>query len=108
LVKDLKHPVLDKKIVIEMLVDSENELGDSIKSWVFYKNMWAAVTNLHGNEKFIAAQTQAEKTVKFKIRFTEMDETMRILFRGVYFDITSLDNIKYGDQFIEVSALAVV
>ncbi|MPM82178.1 hypothetical protein SDC9_129239 [bioreactor metagenome] len=72
------------------------------------KILWAAVTNLHGREYFAAAVVKAENTVKFTIRYAEgIDESMRILFKGKQYDISSIDNIKYANKFIEIKAMEV-
>lgn len=87
----------------------ENEMGDSVQAWVDFKTVWAGVSNLSGREYFAAMQVQAEKTVVFKIRYIEgIDETMRILFGRNSYDIKSIDNVKYGNKFMEIKALAVV
>jgi SPP1 family predicted phage head-tail adaptor len=54
------------------------------------KTVWAAVSNLHGREYFAAAAIQAEKTVKFIIRYLEnLDTSMGILFQGRRYNIIS-------------------
>lgn len=100
---NLKH-----RITFQSLVATTNENGFDVETWVDHKTVWAAVSNLNGREYFAAAAVQAEKTVKFTIRYTdEIDTSMRILFKGKQYNITAIDNIKYADKFIEIKAMEV-
>jgi SPP1 family predicted phage head-tail adaptor len=100
---------LNKRIIFQEYTTTENEMGDSISTWVDFATVWASVTNLSGREYFAAMQVQAENTVKFTIRCNKnIDETMRIIFEGNNYNINFIDNIKYGNKFMEIKALAVV
>lgn len=104
----MKSEELKHKIVIQKYVNGVNDNGFEIEGWQDYKTVWASVSNLHGREYFEAAAIQAEKTVKFTIRFiNEIDEGMRIKFRDKQYNITSIDNIKYENKFIEIKAMEV-
>lgn len=100
---ELKH-----RIIFQKLVTDTNENGFEMEDWQDYKTVWAAITNLHGREYFEAAAVKAENTVKFKIRYIQnIEPTMRIIFKGKRYNITSIDNIKYANKFIEIKALEV-
>lgn len=104
----MKSEELKHRITIQVLETLTNENGFEIETWVDFRDLWAAVTNLHGREYFAAAAVQAENTVKFTIRYTdEIDTTMRIFFKGKQYNITSIDNIKYENKFIEIMAMEV-
>lgn len=104
----MKSEELRHRITIQVLETLTNDNGFEIETWVDFRDFWAAVTNLHGREYFAAATVQAEKTVKFTIRYTdEIDTSMRILFKGKQYNITSIDNIKYANKFIEIKAMEV-
>ena len=101
--EELKH-----RITLQLFTTVVNENGFEVETWVDFKTLWAAVTNLHGREYFAAAVVKAENTVKFTIRYTEgIDESMRILFKGKQYNISSIDNIKYANKFIEIKAMEV-
>lgn len=101
--EELKH-----RITLQVFTTVVNENGFEVESWVNFKTLWAAVTNLHGREYFAAAAIKAENTVKFTIRYTQgIDESMRILFKGKQYNISSVDNIKYANKFIEIKAMEV-
>ena len=100
---DLKH-----RIILQKFTTLVNENGFEVEAWEDYKTVWAAVSNLYGKEYYQAAAIQAEKTVKFTIRFLDsITADMRILFEDKQYNITSIDNIKYANKFIEIKALEV-
>ncbi|NFL36787.1 phage head closure protein [Clostridium botulinum] len=104
----MKSEELKHKIVIQKYENAVNDNGFEEEAWVDFKTVWAAISNLYGKEYFEAAAVQAEKTVKFTIRFTkDIDESMRIMFQGKQYNITSIDNIKYANKFIEIKAMEV-
>ena len=99
---------LNKRITIQELKLSINENGFEIEEWIDYKKVWAGVSNLHGREYFDAAAIQMENTVKFTIRYLPgIDTSMRIVFKDKNYNITSIDNIKYGNRFMEIKAMEV-
>lgn len=96
------------RITLQKLSSTTNDNGFEVENWIDIKIVWASVCNLYGKEYFEAAAAQAEKTVKFTIRFIDgIDETMRIMFKGKIYNITFIDNIKYRNKFIEIKALEV-
>ncbi|NFN85872.1 head-tail adaptor protein [Clostridium sporogenes] len=100
---ELKH-----RVTFQRFTTVVNNNGFEEETWQDYKTVWASVSNLYGREYFEAAAIQAEKTVKFTIRFiNEIDESMRIKFRDKQYNITSIDNIKYENKFIEIKAMEV-
>jgi len=104
----MKSEELRHRIKLQVLETITNDNGFEEEIWQDYKTVWASVSNLYGREYFEAAAVQAEKTVKFTIRFTkDIDESMRIKFRDKQYNITSIDNIKYANKFIEIKAMEV-
>lgn len=104
----MKSEELKHKIVIQKYVNGVNDNGFETEEWQDFKTVWASVSNLYGREYFEAAAIQEENTVKFTIRFiNEIDESMRIKFRDKQYNITSIDNIKYENKFIEIKTMEV-
>lgn len=100
---DLKHRItfLKPSNVI-------NENGFEAEGFIVFKTVWASASNLSGREYFVAAAVQKEKTLKFKMRtISDIDESMRIVFQGKQYNITSINNIKYENKYVEVKALEV-
>ncbi len=100
---ELRHRITIRKPSV-----TQDDIGNEIVSWGDFVKTWAAAQNLHGSEYFAAAARQAEKTVKFKIRYVRgIDTTMRIVFRDKEYDIKSVDDITYRGIFLEIKALEV-
>ena len=100
---ELRH-----RITFQTLETAVNENGFEVEEWVDFKILWASIKNLHGREYFQAAAVQKENTVKFIIRYFDgLDTSMKILFKGKHYNITSIDNIRYENKFIEIKALEV-
>lgn len=70
--------------------------------------VWAEVSPLRGREFFAAAQAQSEITTRFRIRYrTGIDETMRITWRGVFYDIKAPPiEVMGGREWIDLMAKA--
>ena len=101
---DFKH-----KIIIQKPTSSIDEYGCYNQTWTDYKTVWASVTNLFGREFFEAQATKSETTVKFIIRYiSNLDTTMRISFDDKIYNITFIDDIKYGHKFLEMKCLEVI
>ena len=99
----------NKRITFQNFTTILNDNGFEIQKWADYKTVWASVSNLNGREYFAAQAVQSEKTIKFTIRCNKnITESMRIIFEGNNYDITFIDNIKYGNKFMEIKALAVI
>ncbi|WP_373898828.1 phage head closure protein [Haloimpatiens sp. FM7315] len=104
----MKSEELKHRITFQSFTTTVNDNGFEVEAWVDFKTVWAAVTNLHGREYFEAAAVKAENTVKFTIRYIpNIEPTMRVLFKGKQYNITSIDNIKYANKFIEIKAMEV-
>ncbi|MGX7140008.1 phage head closure protein [Facklamia languida] len=97
---------LDQRIVIcstETLLDEFNTpMG---KQRIFKYRCWAKVSNLHGKEYYEAYGLQIHRELKFTFRFIPgLTENHEIFFNSHYYNITFIDHIKYGKQWIEVRA----
>lgn len=104
----MKSEELRHRITLQVLETMTNENGFEVETWIDFKDLWAKIENLHGREYFEAAAVKAENTVKFTIRYIpNIEPTMRIIFKDKQYNITSIDNIKYANKFIEIKALEV-
>lgn len=100
---NLRHRITFQEFIIAV-----NANGFEEEMWQEYKIVWASVSNLSGREYYQAATVKAENTVKFTIRYLpNIDTSMRIGFEGKQYNITSIDNMKYENKYIEIKALEV-
>ena len=96
------------RITFQTIATVINENGFETKQPQVFATVWAEVSNLHGREYYQAQAVQAENTVKFTIRYLPgLDASMQIFFQGKAYNITSIDNIKFRNKYIEIKALEV-
>lgn len=60
---------LDRRIRIERAETGENTLGEETLTWLPLADVWAAVAPAPGRERFASAETAAEATTVFTIRW---------------------------------------
>ena len=91
----MKAGKLDRKIKIESRVETQNDYGEAVISYVLLAEVWAEVLPLSGREFFTAAQTVPEVQLKIRIRYrTDVNETCRIVYNNVNYDIAYISEIK--------------
>ena len=78
--------------------------------WVDLLTCQAQVNGLSGSEYWAASAEQAQTTVDFTVRFTPLlsgllPQTTRILFRGLHYDVRSIDNFMYQDRSLKLRAV---
>lgn len=96
---------LNRRITIQRRVANEVK-GENKYTFADFATVHANMRPLRGREFFAAAQYQAELTTKFTIRYrTDVDETMRISYRGEFFDIGA-PPIDVGGQHVWLELLA--
>jgi len=111
---------LNKRIIIQVLTTGTNENGFPVESWETYSTVWSSINNLSSREYYAAVAVQAENTVKFIIRYLkdldivystdgkDITKIYRIKFNNSIFNITGIDNIKFGNKFMELKAVSEV
>lgn len=97
---DLRH-----RITLQKYTETTDEEGFSIQEWQDIATVWASIENLYGREYWQAAAIQAENTIKFIIRYRkDLPNDMRIKFQDQHYEIISINNIKYKNEYIEIKA----
>lgn len=93
------------RITIESKQVTRNELGEEVVAWAPLANgtVWAKAKPIRGAEFFAAAQLQAEQIVTFTINFRpDVAETMRIIWNGDHYDITSVISVNGANIDLEL------
>lgn len=105
--KVYRHP-----IILERKGNAiQNNDGSWTKgAWVEFRRVFANVKNLHGEEYFIAGQTDEQGTLKFCIRYmpglnNETKSSYRVIFKGKKYNINFVDNINYANEELELKAI---
>lgn len=80
----LRHQITIQKPTIE-----KDELGQEKETvWSDHIKVWSDIKTLQGREYIAAAAVKAERTTRFIVRYTpEIDETMRIIYKGKVYTI---------------------
>lgn len=96
-------------VTIEKSGYTEDEIGNQVAAWVEYYRGYAYMNNLSGAEYWEAAQTQAQNTVMFILRYHPLLDAMntkeyRLLHRGREYNITSIDNVQYKNETVKIRA----
>ena len=93
---------LRHKIFIEQATETEDSYGGIVSTWSTLITCRAAVEPLMGREYFAALQVNAERNMKFRIRYSNLVATattkMRVKYDGRYFDVQSIMNIEERDH----------
>ena len=98
-------------VTIEKSGYTEDEIGNQVPVWAEYYRGYAYMNNLSGTEYWEAAQTQAQNTVMFIMRFHPLLSAMntredRLMHRGKAYNITSIDNVQYKNETVKIRATA--
>lgn len=99
---------LRHRIEIQEFKTKVDSGGFASKQWQTIARPWAAVNGLYGKEFYEASAVQMQNTVKFKIRYRKgFDNSMRILFRGDYYEIIHIDNIRFANTEMEIKTVLI-
>lgn len=92
---------LRHRINIEKRSTVQDSGGQPLLEWTPVKTLKARVEPIAGREYFTADQFAPEVTTRILIRFTTaVDEGMRALFLGVYYDIKTVLDIQFRHRWI--------
>lgn len=85
--RDLRR-VRRRKIVIQKLVEGEDEWGNVVSEWTDWREFWADLESLWGQEYFAARAVNEQNTVIFVLRHAPFLDQLntthfRVLFRPV-------------------------
>jgi len=91
----MKAGQLDQRITIEKLVQEFDIYGQPTNVWITMIEAWAAVEPLQGREYLAAMQTQAETTIRVRLRYRPwITPDMRVKHGTVYYGIESVIDVR--------------
>lgn len=84
---------LDQRIVFQSYTETRSASGGVVRDYSTYATRWAQVLPKGGNEAQEAMEKTARRICDFIVRKggLTLNETMRIVWRGETFDITTID-----------------
>lgn len=102
---DITPSMLNRKIEIQRLTVIANDAGGFSESWTTLASPWAKIKNASGTELIHADQLGAVAFSDFTIRYrSDLTETMRIVYRGINFQIRHINNIEEADIWLIIKA----
>ena len=94
---------LNRKIELQSLVKTSTPTGGFTQSWVSVATLWAKIKNMSGGELLHADQLGATAYSDFTIRYrANINETMKLVYRGTEFQIRHINNLEEADLFMVV------
>lgn len=97
----LKPAELNRRITLQHLTKTKDEIGNEIKVWTDLVTLGANRKPLSGREWFGAVAVNAEKMVKYRIRYRRgIVPSMRLIDRqdGMTYEIKAVLDDYYGDR----------
>jgi len=106
------YKVRIQKLVTPVTDDSGFEPDNEDSKWTDYYTNYAYVNSLSGNERWMAAQVQADRTVRFTLRWHKALDSIkpkyfRIIFDEKPYTITYVDNVQYKNENVKIDAVEV-
>jgi len=100
---------LDRRIDIQQAATSKNSLNESIPTWISLGTVWAMKTDVSDGERMRAAETSAQITTRFLIRWSvamsAINPKDRVVFNDRTYDIFFVKEVGRREG-IEISAAA--
>lgn len=99
---------MNERVTIQAYIETSDGGGGTTKAWAnLAKNptVWAAVTAKAGREAVVSDRITATMTTLFTIRNrTDLDETMRIVWRGSNFNIRGIRREGNSPHYLVIEA----
>lgn len=88
----------NKKIEVQLLMETEDEIKQQITGWKMFFRPWANIKCTGGKEYYAAAQTNSENDMIFRIRYTKMlirklTSELRIVYDGIIYNIIHIEDV---------------
>lgn len=95
---------LRNRITLQEFSSSEDDWGQPIEGWRDVAKVWANVRFLNGKEYISADRETQQSTASVRIRRRQVNQSMRVIFDGVTYDITAVlpgPNREYVDLAVK-------
>ena len=94
---------LRHRITIEQNTPTRDALGAEVDSWSSFAVRWAAVEPLGGREFWDARRVNAERRVRFRLRYVVgVTPEMRVSFDGRVFDIQAVIDVEERNRELQL------
>lgn len=90
---------LRERIAIQQYTETQNEIGEPVKTWGTFASVWAAIIPLSGDEFFSSGQRNARVTHRIEIRARAgVTAKMRVSHKTRVFRIEAVLNVEERDR----------
>jgi len=94
---------LRREIIIQQQVTTRDTHGQATQSWTTFATVQGAVEPLQGREFFAADQTNAETSVRIRIRYLSgITQAMRVSFNSKLYNIEAIINPQEKDRELQL------
>jgi len=91
------------RITLQARTVSEDAGGFETPTWSTIATVWGRWISAHGPEIFSSSTIEAERSATVLIRFrNDIDETCGVLLNTELYEITSIDNIRMKNEYLEL------
>ena len=102
---NIKTSDLNRKIELKSLTRTPTATGGFTTVWTHVAYCWVKIKNASGSELLHADQLGATAYSDFTMRYrANINETMKIVYRGADYQIRHLNNMEEADLFITAKA----
>lgn len=108
--REFNTALLDRRITILKTIETENELGQTVRKEVVHKKVWALVEPIRGHSRDYEQLLQGRKRLiaftRFGIRYrNDITEDMIILYENRRYNITQLTDVDASHICLEILAI---
>ena len=102
------------RITIQKSTESTDQFANPVLDWKDWKNLYAKINSLYGQEYWQAAAQGQENAVVFMLRWSKELEILaqtkeitqhRIVYNNLPYDIISYDNIGFENKLVKIKAV---
>lgn len=87
----MRAGTLTRRVRLESRVETDDDVGQPIATWVEFAEVWGAVEPVRGREFITEEQLHAVGDLKIRIRYLPgVEEKMRAVCDGVLYDIIAV------------------
>lgn len=101
---DITAGKLKNKIELQELVIVEDGSGGQTRTWKTIQSVWASLRQTGGSERYQNDRLTAIANFKATIRYrSDISAVNRIVFRGLAYQIRSVDNLEFMDKWLDLT-----
>lgn len=99
----------NKKIEVQLLTETKDEIGQLIPVWKTVFQPWAEIKCTGGREYYAAAQTNSENDMTFKIRFSKkvagkLTSELRIVCGAIFYNVVHIEDVNEQHRELVIRA----